>query len=85
MNNSNELKLKVIETVISLPDDELFKVADFINGLKSIESVNGDEARNGEIRATRDPLLDLIGIVDDGSLPSTSAQIDELLYGDNPL
>jgi hypothetical protein len=82
MKTPQSIRLQLMQEVIDLPDNLLPQVFDFI---KSLLSQNNSASQNGAYPSGRDPILDLIGLVDDGSLPSTSAEIDELLYGDNPL
>lgn len=79
MNNTEILKLQLMQNIINLPNDKLQKASDFV---KSLLSRNGDVSPTGEYPSGHDPILDLIGLVSHGSL---SANIDEELYGESPL
>jgi hypothetical protein len=76
MINSESLKLQLVQEIISLTDDQLRAVADFIN---SILGQNGKVPHDDIYPPGRDPLLDYIGGVSHGSL---SANIDDELYGE---
>lgn len=97
MVNTDTVKLQLVQQIINLPETLLPQVRDFIATLSDDEqelAINGAQHQQGQSQSRdqapelpweQDPLLKLIGLVDDGSLPSTSAEIDELLYGKNPL
>ncbi|MGH9835547.1 MAG: hypothetical protein ACRD9Y_21205, partial [Blastocatellia bacterium] len=76
MNNTQVLRLQLVQNIINLPNDKLQKVLDFV---KSLLDRNGNGSPNEGYPAGRDPLLDYIGGVSHGSL---SANIDDELYGE---
>lgn len=75
MNNTQVLKLQLLQNIINLPNDRLQKVFDFV---KSLLSRKGKFSSNEEYPVGRDPILDLIGLVSHGAL---AANINEELYG----
>jgi hypothetical protein len=78
MNNTQVLKLQLLQNIINLPNDRLQKVFDFV---KSLLGRKDKFSSNEEYPVGRDPILDLIGLVSHGAL---AANIDEELYGDSP-
>jgi hypothetical protein len=84
MVNTDTVKLELVQEIIDLPDELLPRVREFLTALSSNKR---EVPANGapSLPLEQDPLLKLIGLVDEGSLPTTSVEIDELLYGKNPL
>ena len=76
MNNTQVLKVQLVQNIINLPNDKLQKVFDFV---KSLLDRKGKFLSNEEYPVGRDPILDYIGGVSHGSL---SANIDDDLYGE---
>ncbi len=76
MNNTQVLRLQLLQNIINLPNDRLQKVVDFV---KSLLGRKDKFSSNEEYPVGRDPLLDYIGGVSHGSL---SANIDDELYGE---
>lgn len=97
MVNREAVKLQLLQQIINLPEALLPQVRDFIatladddqelavDGTQHPEVKSKSEFQEPELPWDQDPLLKLIGLVDDGALPSTSAEIDALLYGKNSL
>jgi hypothetical protein len=74
----NDTKAKIVEALNALPEERQREVLDYVETLRSEE-----EERTGtkERDPQENPLLDLIGSVDEDL---GSDRIDEQLYGDDP-
>lgn len=94
MINSEALKLQLVQDIISLPDEKLATVRDFLhrlthdngqepsNGIQDSKTPKVRKPNSAKLRPEDDPMLKFIGLA---SYDPPAKSIDEELYGDDPL